>query len=405
MKEYDYVSTLLNSQPQNRIYLTFIIPKDLGNNLLTRFLELYTFGSKNLDQLPTTLPEINQLADTQSKSNAFNFIICFIGLQVSFLSWGIMQERIIKYEYESLLPDEPTARFENTQFLVLANRTTGLLISSIIMIMFKRPAYKNLHSLQRIVSAKNWAPLFICSYSSLSNVLSSCFQYEALKYVSFTTQLLAKSSKSVFVMITGRIVMKKNYKSSEYVCVLLISVGIFLFSDVTSMSSANHLIQTTLPGLICLLGYLVSDSFTSTWQDNLISTYSMSSMALMFMTNFYSSIYTLSSLVYQGQLYESIEFVSTHSMIASHICLFSMASAIGQIFIFVTIQKFGALIFTLIMTTRQLLAIFFSSIIFEHALSVQSMLGIGLIFLALFSKQLLSLSNKYRKKVQPIILK
>lgn len=316
-----------------------------------------------------------------------------------------MQERIIKYDYFPIDTNQTQPeRFKNTQFLVLSNRLAGLTLSSIIMLIFKKPQFQNFRDLQKIVSVKHWAPLFICSYSSLSNVLSSCFQYEALKYVSFTTQLLAKSSKSVFVMITGRVVMKKHYKVNEYVSVVLICLGIFLFSDISDVEGAQKLIKTTLPGLVCLFGYLISDSFTSTWQDKLINTYSMSSMAMMFMTNLYSCLYTGISLSYQGQIFETIEFIRMRSMIMEHILLLSMASAIGQIFIFITIQRFGALAFTLIMTTRQLLAILFSSIIFKHSLSGQSMCGICLIFGALFFKQFIGYMNKKKKKVQDKII-
>lgn len=175
-------------------------------------------------------------------------------------------------------------------------------------------------------------------------------------------------------------------------------IGIFLFSDISDVKGAHKLIKTTLPGLVCLFGYLISDSFTSTWQDNLIKTYSMSSMAMMFMTNFYSCLYTFVSLAYQGQIFETIEFIRSHEMIIDHIILLSVASAIGQIFIFITIQKFGALVFTLIMTTRQLLAILFSSLIFKHSLSYKSIAGICLIFGTLFFKQFLNYVTKKKKK-------
>jgi adenosine 3'-phospho 5'-phosphosulfate transporter B2 len=248
---------------------------------------------------------------------------------------------------------------------------------------------KKTKSLNKIVSYKNWPPLFICSYSSLSNVLSSWFQYESLQYVSFTSQLLAKSSKSVFVMLTGKIVSNKNYKPYEYFCVCLIAFGIFLFSDINNKNANenNMMISTSLPGLICLLGYLITDSFTSTWQDNLIKEYSISSISLMFITNLYSCIYTFVSLLNQNEFYETIEFLNQHSDITHHVVLLSITSAIGQIFIFLTIQNFGALVFSLIMTTRQVLSILLSSIIFQHYLSYQSMFGIAIIFIALFLQQ------------------
>jgi adenosine 3'-phospho 5'-phosphosulfate transporter B2 len=199
-------------------------------------------------------------------------------------------------------------------------------------------------------------------------------------------------------MLTGRVLFGKQYSLTEYVSVSIIAVGIFFFSDVNNIEGANKIIKTTLPGFICLLGYLVSDSFTSTWQDNLIKSFSMSSIALMFMTNLYSCLFTFVSLLSQGELNETIEFMKEHSDITYHLCYLSLASAIGQIFIFVTIQRFGALVFTLIMTTRQVLSILFSALIFQHQLSLQSVFGIFLIFSALFIQQFIKIANKYNFK-------
>lgn len=236
--------------------------------------------------------------------------------------------------------------------------------------------------------------MFCCSFSSLSNVLSSWFQYESLKYVSFTSQLLAKSSKSIFVMILGSIINKKRYKFIEYLSVTVIGFGVFLFCDVDDLDSANSMIVTTLPGLICLVGYLISDSYTSNWQESLIKNHSMSSMSLMFITNLYSCIFTLTSLIHQDQLIESINFIREHDGIMEHIILLSLTSAVGSIFIFITIQKFGALIFSLIMTTRQVLSIVLSSIMYQHSLTLQSIIGIILIFLTLFIQQCIKLRSK-----------
>lgn len=132
---------------------------------------------------------------------------------MSFVLWGLMQERIIKYGYTNELDTTELSRFKNSQFLVFCNRMAGFLLACFILFVFNgRREMKTsrcglvtirFDSFQKLTSFKNFAPLFICSFSSLSNVLSSWCQYEALKYVSFTSQLLAKSSKSVFVMITG----------------------------------------------------------------------------------------------------------------------------------------------------------------------------------------------------------
>ncbi|KAG8172270.1 hypothetical protein JTE90_025659 [Oedothorax gibbosus] len=62
--------------------------------------------------------------------------------------------------------------------------------------------------------------------------MSSWFQYEALKYVSFPTQVLSKASKIIPVMIMSKIISKKSYKYHEYATAVVISIGtgIFLLS-------------------------------------------------------------------------------------------------------------------------------------------------------------------------------
>ena len=93
----------------------------------------------------------------------------------------------------------------------------------------------------------------------------------------------------------------------------------------------------------------------------------------------------------------TFEFLNEHSEITQHVLLLSLTSAIGQIFIFLTIQNFGALVFSLIMTTRQVVSIILSSLIFQHFLSYQSVFGIFIIFLALFLQQYIKLKSEPKK--------
>jgi hypothetical protein len=177
------------------IYSDRLLKSEITNTLLIKILNLFTFGSKNtqLDNnnnendsnlITTKIEQNDQASSAITLNKAFTFFICFTGLQVSFVVWGIMQERIIKYNYASKTDSKQLSHFKNSQFLVLANRLVGLCLSSLILITFSynNKLLKVNSPLRKIVSAKNWPPLFICSYSSLSNVLSSWFQYEALKY-------------------------------------------------------------------------------------------------------------------------------------------------------------------------------------------------------------------------------
>lgn len=105
-----------------------------------------------------------------------------------YLSWGILQEKIMTQEYVGL--ENKMAKFTDSQFLVFVNRFLALIVAIIYLIStnnFKHPA-----------------PLFKFSYASFSNIMSAYCQYEALKYVNFPTQVLAKSSKIIPVMLMGQ---------------------------------------------------------------------------------------------------------------------------------------------------------------------------------------------------------
>jgi adenosine 3'-phospho 5'-phosphosulfate transporter B2 len=56
--------------------------------------------------------------------------------------------------------------------------------------------------------------------------------------------------------------------------------------------------------------------------------------------------------------------------------MFSICSTIGQLFIFYTIKNFGAVVFTLIMTTRILLSIALSCILYGHRVGGIGFLGL-----------------------------
>ena len=310
--------------------------------------------------------------DDSTTPSFVKLIFCAAGLQVSYVTWGVLQERIITRAYEEYMADGTVrlVRFQNSQFLVFVNRVLSLTVALIYIISTRQP--------------RHTAPLYKYSYSSFSNIMSSWCQYEALKFVSFPTQVLCKASKIIPVMIMGKIVSEKTYPYYEYVVAILLSAGVSLFLLSADPSGKRATAATTLSGAFILLGYMAFDSFTSNWQSELFSTYKMSSMQMMFGTNLFSSLFMLWSMIVAGSFLSAIGFMLGHPEFAFHALLMSMMSATGQLFIFYTIQLFGPFVFTIIMTTRMMLSIFFSCILYNYPLSPQAVFGVIVVFVALF---------------------
>lgn len=261
-------------------------------------------------------------------------------------------------------------KFTNSQFLVFVNRILALVVAGLYITFTSQPRHA--------------APLYKYSYSSISNTFSSWCQYEALKFVSFPTQVLAKASKVIPVMLMGKIVSNRTYPWHEYLTATLLSVGVALFLLAADPTAEDHTTETTVAGIIILAGYMAFDSFTSNWQSELFKQYRISSIQMMFGVNFFSCVFTMGSLLLRGVLFSSFAFLFQHTEFAFHAVLLSICSAVGQLFIFNTIAAFGPLIFTLIMTTRQAISILLSCIVYGHILTAQAIFGVIVVFIALF---------------------
>lgn len=295
-------------------------------------------------------------------------LFCFAGLQGSYLTWGILQEKIMTLDYPS--GDGAVERFTDSQFLVFVNRILAFALAGLYVLATKQPTHR--------------APLSSYSYCSFTNIMSSWCQYEALKYVSFPTQVLAKASKIIPVMLMGKLVSRRSYEFYEYVSAVVISVGmtLFMLSSATGRDSSATI--TTLSGVVILAGYVAFDSFTSNWQSELFRRHHMSPTQMMCGVNLFSCLLTTASLLQQGSFITSFQFALRHHRFLFDIALLSLTSATGQLFIFFTISKFGAIVFVIMMTIRQGLAILLSCIIYHHAISATGVVGVVLVFVALF---------------------
>ena len=273
-------------------------------------------------------------------------------------------------------------KFQNSQFLVFVNRVLALVVAYLYIKYSKQP--------------RTTVPTYKYSFCSLSNVMSSWFQYEALKYVTFPTQVLGKACKVIPVMLMGKLVSGNKYSLFEWFTAGLLSVGVsfFLFGTPNEGSSSSGADSTSLSGLILMVGYMSFDSFTSNWQGQLFKEYKMSSFQMMLGVNIFSTTFTFGSLIQRGDFFTSLAFMMTYGEFMWHCIILSICSAVGQLFIYYTIGQFGAVVFIIIMTTRQALAILLSCIIYGHPVTAMGLLGILTVFLALG----LRIHNTWKKK-------
>lgn len=338
---------------------------DLG--CFGRFVRL-CLGDADPDLMKTIESSAPTLTQVRSPSKkALQLLYCFGGLQTSYLIWGVLQEKIMTQEYRN--SSDETDSFKDSEFLVFVNRVLAFAFSGIHLIFTRHPRHN--------------CPLYKYVYCSLTNILSSWCQYEALKFVTFPTQVLVKASKIIPVMVMGKIVSKKKFEYYEYVTAVMMSVGMVMFL-LNNSGEHKGVKETTVSGIVLMAMYMAMDSFTSNWQSKLFSTYNMSSVQMMCGVNLFSCLFTAVSLLSQGLLFNSFLFMTKFPSFAMDCFLLSLCSATGQLFIFYTISTFGPVVFVIITTLRQVFAILLSCIIYNHHLSTFAVFGVSIIFIALF---------------------
>lgn len=133
-------------------------------------------------------------------------------------------------------------------------------------------------------------------------------------------------------------------------------------------------------GVMLLCFYLFFDSFTSQFQSRMFQRHlDLSIVELMFATSAFSTVLSAITLIHTHELSPALSFIGQHKEIHLHFFMFSICSTIGQLFIFYTIKNFGAVVFALIMTTRILLSITLSCILYGHQVTAPGYLGLALV--------------------------
>ncbi|KAK9139684.1 hypothetical protein Scep_009365 [Stephania cephalantha] len=297
-----------------------------------------------------------------------------LGIMTTLVIYGVLQEKIMRVPY-----GKNKEYFRYSLFLVFCNRIMTSAVSACTLLASKK-------------AIDPVAPIYKYCLISISNILTTTCQYEALKYVSFPVQTLAKCAKMIPVMVWGTVIMQKKYRGQDYLFALLVTVGCSLFilyPAAGDISPYNKGRENTVWGVSLMIGYLGFDGFTSTFQDKLFKGYDMEIHNQIFYTTLCSCILSLSGLVLQGHLLLAVDFVFRHHDCFFDIALLSSVATASQFFISYTIRTFGALTFATIMTTRQLVSIMLSCVWFAHPLSWEQWMGSVIVFGSLYVKSFL----------------
>jgi solute carrier family 35 (UDP-galactose transporter), member B1 len=308
-----------------------------------------------------------------------------LGVYISFVSFGYLQERITRSPYGDVKEPE---YFDYPLFLVFVQCLTNSLYTLLSFYIFPSKPKKSSNGEEK----KQLPSTALFAFTSFCYVAAMFTSNAALLYVSYPTQVLAKSCKPIPVLIAGLLIAKKKYPLSKYLLVLFICGGISIFT-LHKPSNKNHLDhETNFFGIFLLVASLVFDALTNGFQSKMNEDKEKKPTAdeMMYYMNTFAVAYLGIGLIVSQEAIPAISFCLKYREVMIDISLLAIAMCVGQIFIFQCISEFGNLATTLVTTTRKFFTIIFSVIWFGHSLTSGQWFGVAIVFIALIYDSLQS---------------
>jgi solute carrier family 35 (UDP-galactose transporter), member B1 len=178
--------------------------------------------------------------------------------------------------------------------------------------------------------------------------------------------------------------MYQKYNLRKYINVCMIVLGVALFmgggggkkkkdavsDDADSMPSGGQLI-----GVLLLFISLCFDGGTGAYEDKLMSVYSVQPFDLMFNIQLGKTILAGIGLLVFNQLHIFLQMISEMGFL---LVALGFTGALGQVFIFVTIAKFGALTCSIIGLARKVTTLVASIYFYGHSLNSVQVTGLAI---------------------------
>lgn len=308
------------------------------------------------------------------------FLIYAAGIGLSYWYFGIVQEKITR------TPHEPgKEKFTCTMTLVLLQCIFNTIFAKFMLSSFMPQGVDKTRSTYY-------------SISSLTYLTAMVSSNMALQHINYPTQVVGKSCKPIPIMILGVLLGRKRYSIRKYLFVSLIVMGVALFmykkdifdmytsasnnKEDNSFSTTSYLSLIGIGELLLLLS-LTMDGLTGAIQERMKTEHQTKSGHMMFKINLWSTFYLLISTITTGELVKFYEFIQRHPSLAYDITLFSSLSAIGQLFIFLTVAEFGPLPCSIVTTTRKFFTVLTSVFLYGNKLTSSQWIGSSFVFLGL----------------------
>jgi len=248
------------------------------------------------------------------------------------------------------------------------------------------------------------------------------FGFASLAHISYPAMVLGKSCKLVPVLIMNVVLYRRKFAPYKYFVVALVTAGITMFmafgeqkksGSKASKQQASAGPWSSVIGMIYLLINLAMDGVLNSTQDEIFSRYKVTGQQMMLFMNINSALLNTvlailplpyipvlhPSLGRSSDLADAIRFLRAHPQAIYPLLQFAVTGALGQLFIFETLQHFGSLTLVTITLTRKLFTMLLSVIVYRHRLTPGQYLGAGVVFAGISLEALIKRKDVHTKRV------
>jgi len=206
---------------------------------------------------------------------------------------------------------------------------------------------------------------------SILKTISTQMSLYSLKYVNYTLFIISKSCKLIPLLILNFFMLNQKPKKSQFLNVLVLTLGFILFSFNKVGSSSGSFYGTFL-----LLFSLFLEGISNILQERTLKKNQSNSQFLVLM-NFLNLILSFFLIFFHKNLIENLKIILQRRNI-SYILLSSISSSFGQVFVFSLLRKSSSIIVTYVNLLRKVFSIFISILIFKKIISKIQWIGITL---------------------------
>jgi UDP-galactose transporter B1 len=231
----------------------------------------------------------------------------------------------------------------------------------------------------------------------------------ALLYISYPTQVIARNSRYLFVILVGsflsRVPLKDDLKLPKHkiYVALLITLGVILFNAGKLQGGDkgdHHAYPEEWKGYLLLLLSMFADAFLCDNQAYNKAVFKPSVNHLFVSTNFWAFLLIAGYAIATGSFFPGLQFILEHPQCLKELALVCVLQVTGQVSIYYIVGNFKQHIFPLISATRKIITIVCSILLFNHTLTVVQWVAVGIVFAGMIFELYEEVTEKRNKKKQ-----